>query len=116
MPDQLAKAKIKATDPSVEITVQFNPASMQYTVQNQQDQQTHTTQGQSSQYVTKSTAQLTMDLVFDTTMSGANVQDSTRPIAQLLQPTTNSDGSRVAPPEVTFEWGAFAFKGMITQF
>ncbi len=104
------------------IPVQFEPSSLQYTVQNQVVEQNgaqgQQAQGQRKQYVTQTNAKLTMDLVFDTTDTGANVVNLTLPIARLMQPqtTTTREEERTAPPVVIFEWGDYSFEGMIEQY
>lgn len=104
------------------ITVQFEPSSLQYTVQNQVVEQAgaegQQAQGQRKQYVTQTNAKLTMDLVFDTTDTGANVVNLTVPIARLMQPKTSetSEEIRTAPPIILFEWGDYSFEGLIEQF
>ncbi|NVJ05311.1 hypothetical protein HUW63_08685 [Myxococcus sp. AM001] len=90
-----------------EVRVHFNPSSLQYTVTNKlQD-----AQGQENQqFVSESSAKLTMELVFDTTDTGANVCDHTMRIAQFMG--TKSQ----IPPDVTFQWGAFEFTGLVDTY
>src|SRR3954465_3386072 len=61
--------------------VHFNPVSLQIALANQLDD-SHTG-GDRTQYVSKSSAKLTMDLIFDTTDSGSNVRDSTGDVAKF---------------------------------
>src|SRR5215472_1636360 len=69
------------------IPVHFNPASLQYTVANTPDpNQKKDKKGKAVQYVSQSTAKLTMDLVFDTTLTGEDVRTITDTVAQLMQP------------------------------
>lgn len=93
------------------VAVLFNPASLDYSVSNQMKDQPG---GDRRQFVEKSKATLKMQLVFDTTDSGEDVRMFTGPVLRLLQPR-QTDGSPV-PPTVSFEWGAFAFTGMVDQF
>jgi hypothetical protein len=88
------------------IAVHFNPVSLQYAVQNQMQQQG----GGAKQYVSSSTGKLTMDLVFDTTHSGADVRSLTVPVARLMEP------EKKIPPEVAFEWGAYKFEGTVESY
>jgi hypothetical protein len=86
MIESLATARfktVKAAEP-IEVSVHFNPASLQYTVSN-----TLKDQGSGSkkkQYVSQTTAKLTMDLVFDTTATGVDVRETTDKMAKLLKP------------------------------
>ena len=100
-------------DPVVQVTVHFNPASLQYTVSN-----TLQEEGEGAarkQYVSKTTAKLTMDLVFDTTDTGEDVRTVTNNMAKLLEPIPEQNDKKV-PPRVTFSWGAYAFTGMVEQY
>lgn len=94
------------------IPVHFNPASLKYTIANTPD-----SQGQNSvgvQFISKSTATLSMDLVFDTTMHGADVREDTDRIARLLRPP--EDGANQVPPRVEFSWGTYTFTGVVGQY
>jgi hypothetical protein len=116
----VATLRSKAAPQDQAIHAHFNPSSLQYSVQSQQVEgqggQQQTPQ-QSAQYVTKTTAKLTMDLIFDTTDTGENVCNITARIAQLMQPQAveGDETARAAPPEVLFEWGDYAFAGLIEQ-
>jgi len=92
--------------------VHFNPASLQYTIAN-----TPGAQGKNAnsvQFVSQTTATLTMDLVFDTTMTGEDVREATDKMAKLLRPYQDGDGK--VPPSVEFSWGSYAFTGIVTQY
>ena len=94
-------------------TVHFNPTSLQITLSNTLEEKG---EGRSrKQYVTKSSAKLSMDLVFDTTDRGADVRGESGRIAQLMQPA-GTGGEERTPPVVLFEWGAFAFQGMVEAY
>jgi hypothetical protein len=93
------------------IEVHFNPASLQYTVANTQGQNKNS---QGVQFVSQSTAKLTMDLVFDTTLTGVDVRGITDKTAQLLRPYQNEGGK--VPPQVEFRWGVYTFKGIVDQY
>ncbi len=91
-----------------EVTVHFNPSSLQYDVQNTLKQG----RGNSKkQYVSQSTAKLSMELIFDTTQTGIDVRIETLKVAKFLKP-----GSDKIPPIVKFEWGTFIFQGMFDSF
>ena len=92
--------------------LQFNPASLDYTVSNEFDDRSGASGAR--QFVKKSSAKLTMTLVFDTTTTGNSVRDVTAAIAALLEPAR--DGSRSFAPKVEFGWGSYSFKGVVEQF
>jgi hypothetical protein len=89
------------------ITVHFNPVSLQYQVTNQMQQRG----GGQQQHVSSSTGKLTMDLVFDTTHSGADVRVDTAKVAKLMEP-----GKDKKVKEVAFEWGAYRFDGTLESY
>jgi hypothetical protein len=97
---------------SVELPVHFNPASLQYTIAN-----TLKEEGSGSkkkQFVDKTTAKLTMQLVFDTTHNGEDVRAYTDKIAGMLKPIP--EGSKQVPPNVEFTWGLYRFCGMVETY
>ncbi len=110
-PAALALAKFRSDDdlsPKIEFEVQFNPASLQYTVSNKE-------QGQGpkkKQHVSETSAQLSMDLVFDSTDTGKDVRWLTERVLKLLSPANKSK----APRALEFSWGVYAFKGLIEQY
>lgn len=102
---------VKSGEP-IEVTVHFNPASLQYTVAN-----TLKEEGQGAkkkQYVSQTTAKLTMDLVFDTTATGKDVRETTDKMAKLLKP--HGPSGQQVPPLVEFGWGVYRFTGMVEQY
>ncbi|RNF86193.1 hypothetical protein [Montanilutibacter psychrotolerans] len=94
------------------IEVHFNPATLQYTVANTLKEEG--SGDQKKQYVDKTSAKLTMQLVFDTTDSGEDVRVHTDRMAQLLKPM--AEGSKQVPPNVEFGWGLYRFTGMVEQY
>lgn len=122
-PDNFVQAKFtivgggSSSASGEEINVHFNPTSLQHTVAN--TMQNTGSGAATKQYVSQSTAKLTMDLIFDTTDSGQDVRLSTNKIAQLMKPTravSSNDRDRKVPPVVKFEWGTFTFQGMVESF
>lgn len=94
------------------IQVHFNPASLQYTVANTQDPNAKKdAKGKAVQYVSQSTAKLTMDLVFDTTLTGEDVRTTTGSMASMMRPDKNK-----VPPNVEFGWGLYTFTGVVDQY
>lgn len=91
------------------IPVQFNPVSLQLSVTNTLEEK-----GQDKkQFVSKSTAKLTMDLIFDTTHNGQDVRIDTEKIVSLMKP---DEQNKNAPPVVLFDWGTFKFKGIVESY
>jgi Contractile injection system tube protein len=110
-PAGVSLATFKTTDgePAVNVKVHFNPASLQYTVSNKE-------QGQGAkkkQHVSETSAQLSMDLVFDTTDTGGDVRLDTGKIVKLLSPDAKA---KKAPRMVEFSWGSYSFTGVIEQY
>jgi len=93
------------------VSVHFNPASLQYTIANTQDPQS---KGNSVQFVSQSTAKLTMDLVFDTTLTGVDVREATEKMVNLMRPYQRGNGK--VPPRVEFAWGVYTFEGVVEQY
>ncbi|MCP5227348.1 hypothetical protein [Accumulibacter sp.] len=101
------------TGPKVTVPVHFNPASLQHTVSNTLKEEGRG--AKKKQYVSQTTAKLTMDVVFDSTDTGEDVRITTNRMAQLLQPVPEGQSKKV-PPVVKFSWGAYAFTGMVEQY
>lgn len=93
--------------------VHFNPTSLQLALANTLDD-SHSG-GDRTQFVSKSSAKLTMDLIFDTTDTGANVREDTAEVAAFME-ATGSDNAHRTPPTVLFEWGAFKFQGIFESY
>ena len=93
------------------LTVHFNPATLQYEVANTL---APTRSGASTQYVSKSTAKLSMELTFDGTLTGVDVRQDTHKLAQFMEP--RGTGKNAVPAVVEFAWGSFLFRGMVDAF
>jgi hypothetical protein len=99
------------------IDVHFNPVSLQYELSN--NLQDEGSGSQKKQYVSKSTAKLSMELVFDTTDTRTDeaeytdVREHTGKVARLMQPV---EGEKTLPPVVSFEWGVYKFQGMVESY
>jgi hypothetical protein len=110
---QAATFKIlEGTGAGESFAVQFNPASLEYTISTEFDDRNGNNGAR--QFVKKSSAKLTMTLMFDTTQTGASVRDVTANIARLLEPAP--DGDKKFAPKVEFGWGTYSFKGVVEQF
>jgi hypothetical protein len=114
------KAVLRSLSPgSKPITVHFNPASLVYTVENSSKQQS--AGPKKRQFAAQFSGKLTMDLQFDTTGSGEDVRATTGLVAKFMQAssasgTNPSSGNAQAPPVLSFEWGAYEFKGTMESF
>ena len=94
------------------IPVQFNPASLDYTITNEFDDRNGNNGAR--QFVKKSTAKLSMTLVYDSTDDGSDVRIQTETISSLMEPA--KDGKKKFAPKVEFGWGTYTFKGVIEQY
>ena len=104
---------LQGPDKDMIVDVHFNPASLQHTIANTLDQK-DSKKNKGVQFVSQSTAKLTMDLIFDTTDTGSDVRETTDKMAKLLRPY--QDGGGKVPPSVEFGWGAYSFKGIVEQY
>lgn len=98
------------------IIVHFNPVSLQLAVSNELKDTANT---ERKQYIAKSSAKLTMDLIFDTTDNGADVTETTRKIQAFVippAPTGQNANPQTPPPLVMFEWGTICFKGIVESY
>jgi hypothetical protein len=117
---ELTKATITllplGSGPKVPICVHFNPVSLQYSVTNTMKEGAEG--NKTKQYVASVTGKLTMDLVFDNTNDGQDVQQSTSKLASCMGPAPTKDGAQndPTPPIVLFEWGHYKFQGMMESY
>src|SRR5262245_49896684 len=81
------------------LPVQFNPASLEYAISNELDDRNGNNGAR--QFVKKSTAKLTMTLLFDTTHDGSDVRSQTEHVSRLMEPAKS--GSKKFAPKVEFE-------------
>jgi hypothetical protein len=90
-----------------QVEVHFNPVSLQLAITNTLEEK-----GQDKkQFVTKSVAKLTMDLIFDTTHDGQDVRSLTEKVAKFMEPA-----DKKAPAIVSFEWGTYKFQGLVESY
>src|ERR1044072_2736639 len=92
-----------------EIDVHFNPSSLQLAITNSMKEEGEG--NAKKQFVSQSTAKLTMDLIFDTTSDGQDVRTYTEKVAKFMEP----DEKKV-PPVVKFEWGTYTFQGVVESY
>lgn len=109
-----AKFSFNSSAGAQSFDVNFNPSSLDYTITaNSQGDGGHAQQTTGS-----ASAKLNMELIFDTTDTGDDVRSKTNKVELMLQ---TSPGTGDNPPpqvlsEVTFEWGAFHFVGIVDSF
>jgi hypothetical protein len=118
MQNALAKASFTdvADRAATPIHVHFNPVSLQYRVSNTLRPNPSATAPsgnteQTKQYLTGSSATLTLELSFDSTDSGRDVRDTTSRIAEFMRPKKDNTAA-----VVLFSWGSFQFQGMFRSY
>lgn len=94
------------------VAVQFNPVSLEYTLANEFDDRNGNNGAR--QFVKKTTAKLSMTLIYDTTDDGSDVRIQTETISMLMEPAKS--GKKKFAPKVRFAWGTYTFKGVIEQY
>ncbi len=111
-----ARASFERVPKGDRIFVHFNPVSLQYSVANTLE---NTGEGNDKkQYVAQSTAKLAMDLLFDTTDSGQDVRAVTSKLEAFMEPQNplSAEAKQRVPSIVRFDWGNFAFQGMVESY
>lgn len=99
-------------------SVQFNPEKLDITLTNTFKE----SKGKNPvQVVDDTTAQLSVELQFDTTDDGSDVRQKTGKIAEFLQPLDYrlkvQRGEKLPPPRVMeFDWGTVLFRGYIDSY
>jgi len=101
------------------VEVHFNPESLDITFTNTLQKGKSK---QPAQTVTETTAKLSVELLFDTTMTGQDVRASTVKVAKLMDPTQKlvqnkgKKEKKKIPAIVAFQWGSVFFEGYIDSF
>lgn len=111
----VTKAQFKSVGPGApgkEIPVNFNPETLEYTVTNNIKEEGNSTENK--QQVSKSSGKLSMELVFDTTLTGEDVRVQTEKLQALMKPS--EEGGKKIAPIVEFSWGTYRFKGIFTSY
>lgn len=99
------------------VTVQFNPTTLKVALSNTLKQNERSGSSRATQYVDKSSSTLTVELIFDTTVSGEDVREETRKINQrFMVLDAGGEDEQKAPRRCRFQWGAFAFVGIVGSF
>lgn len=104
------------------VTVHFNPESLKVSFSNQ-NRGGNQPGGGGGQFVGSGTSKMSVELLFDTTESTADlaqrdVRRITEGVAYFVQAKAPSGGSRNTssnrvPPGISFEWGTFIFRGVV---
>ena len=110
-----ATLSIDSNAPPNTIEVQFNPQSLHVTYTStgttgSQNNSGNTGKQATNLHQTGFSATLTAQLLFDTSDTGGNVQNTTSQIVAMAQP---QGIGMTAVPIVLFQWGTFYFKGTI---
>src|SRR5262249_35510887 len=99
----------------MKVDVHFNPQTLKLSFANKNaggDQPG----GATKQYVGSSTTKMSVELLFDTTRSGADVRKHTEDIAFFIKPKDkkkDKKSKKPVPPGIRFEWGTFIFRGVV---
>jgi hypothetical protein len=102
-------AEFRIKNSSKRIKTHFNPATLEITITTQLGPTKDKKKG-GGQVVNEGTSKLSVQLIYDTTDTMTNVCDQTVEIARLL----GEQGK--PPPQVTFDWGAFQFTGIVDSY
>lgn len=98
------------------VTVQFNPVTLKVGLSNTLKAGKRSSSKKSAQFVDKSSSSLTVELVFDTTVEGTDVRLKSKLIAEKFMEPIPAGKKLKAPERCRFQWGAFAFVGMVESF
>jgi len=103
---------------SHKVTVHFNPESLDITFTNSVQKGRRNQPAQVS--VTETSAKLSMELIFDTTLSGIDVRTETNQVARMMDPAQQrprrGNRNRQIPSIVIFQWGTINFEGYIDSY
>jgi Contractile injection system tube protein len=101
------------------LPVDFNPETLKLSITNAMGANTKRRKKEPPQFVTDSTAKLSVELVFDSTTYGNDVREMTSLVAQMMKPkgtAQQQQKKKGIPAIVVFEWGTFLFEGYIESF
>jgi len=103
---------------SNKLTVHFNPETLDITFTNSVRQGRRNQPAQVS--VTETTAKLSMELIFDTTLNGIDVRVETNKLGRMMDPAQQrprqNNRSNQIPSIVIFQWGTIWFEGYIDSY
>ncbi len=108
------KAKFLVLDgekKGTEVYLQFNPASYSFEESNEfSEKRLMGLKGVINQFTGSKTADLSLELLFDSTSEGGDVRDLIKPLEKIAA----IDRELHAPPPCRFIWGSFSYDGIIT--
>ena len=99
--------------------VQFNPVTLKVTMATSLESKPGSggDRNAAAQFVDKSSSSMTVDLIFDTSDAMTDVRVHTRWIAEnFLKPGPAKGKKLTAPKKCRFQWGTFAFDGMVSAY
>ncbi len=109
------------------VDVQFNPSTLKVSLSNSLKENERSGNSRASQYIDKSSSSLTVELTFDTSdfplesveegsSRAVDVRSKTRPIAETFMAPEGEEEEQQAPRRCLFQWGSFAFVGIMESF
>ena len=110
-----SKAKfiiLEGTNSGKEILLQYNPS--QYSVEDNNEfseKKLMGLKGVIHQFTGTKKADLSLELMFDSTTLGKDVRELIKPLDNIV----NIDSELHAPPPCTFTWGSFSFNGIVAS-
>jgi len=100
------------------LTVQFNPQTLKLTYSNQKAGGTQSGGG-AIQFVGKGTTKLSVELLFDVTVTEGedggpdDVRDVVEQVVRFIKPEKKEGDNKYLPPGLRFIWGSFLFEGVV---
>ena len=110
-PDGIARATFTSSDESLSLQVHFNPQTLRLQVTNNVAQRGNS--DRTKQFASQSSATLSMQLLFDTTDSGADVRAHTQQLMQMMRPPEQAGREQ---QQIRFAWGTYRFDGVFTSY
>lgn len=110
------------------VDVQFNPTSLRVGLSNSLNTGDQQSSDKAAQYVSSSSSNLSIELIFDTSLPDEYTEDQSSQDVRLLtlriaerfmKPGDRVDDdseNRQAPSRCLFQWGAFEFVGLVEKF
>ena len=110
---------------AVTVIADFNPETLEVSARSQiKEDRGKKNDKKPLQVVESSEASLSVQMIFDETVSGHDVRVKTQRIAAMMRPTPDNQpgygddgkGRVMLPQRVQFAWGSFLFEGLIVDF
>lgn len=95
------------------IPVQFNPSTLKVSMANALSTNEKPKNNSATQYLDKASASLSVELIFDTSLEDTDVRRKTQALAEAFMKPTQRGKKLVAPSRCLFQWGSFAFVGLM---